>query len=112
MVGVTYCDYGEEVLICKPKGEMFQKAMMEAGVRDKQRCLFVDDSFSIPPLEDYNLFLVNCDGAKEFGWKEVCHLLFPEDPIPDAVDGIRQIQDLNELRGIYPHMFLKRHQID
>jgi hypothetical protein len=24
---------------------MFQKAMMEAGVRDKQKCLFVDDSY-------------------------------------------------------------------
>ena len=34
-------------LFVNPKGEMFQKAMMEAGVRDKQKCLFVDDSFGI-----------------------------------------------------------------
>lgn len=48
-VGVTYCDYGQEVLVCKPKGGMFQKAMMEAGVKDKQRCIFVDDSIRIRP---------------------------------------------------------------
>ena len=44
-VGVTYCDYGREILICKPQTEMFEKAMMEAAVTDKKKCLFVDDSF-------------------------------------------------------------------
>jgi hypothetical protein len=58
------------------------------------------------------LIIVNCVGAKEYGWKEVCHLLFPEDPIPAAENGIRQIRDLNELREIYPQMFLNRHHID
>jgi pyrimidine and pyridine-specific 5'-nucleotidase len=53
MEGVTYCDYGQEALVCKPKGEMFQKAMMEAGVRDKQKCLFVDDSLGIAFLETW-----------------------------------------------------------
>jgi pyrimidine and pyridine-specific 5'-nucleotidase len=47
MEGVTYCDYGQEILICKPSGDMFQRAMMEAGVRDKHKCLFVDDSLGI-----------------------------------------------------------------
>ena len=45
MVGITYCDYGQDVLICKPKEEMFKKAMSEAGVKDKSKCYFVDDSF-------------------------------------------------------------------
>jgi pyrimidine and pyridine-specific 5'-nucleotidase len=44
-VGVTYCDYGEKVLICKPKMEMYQKAMQEAGIADVNKCYFVDDSF-------------------------------------------------------------------
>jgi len=55
---------------------------------------------------------VNVVGAKEFGWKEVCHLLSPGDNVPPAVDGIRQISDLDELRQIYHHLFRKRHQID
>jgi pyrimidine and pyridine-specific 5'-nucleotidase len=49
-VGVTYCDYGQEVLICKPKPEMYEKAMSEAEVTDKAKCLFVDDSYGISPL--------------------------------------------------------------
>jgi len=47
-LGVTYCDYGQEILICKPKAEMYYKAMMEAGVSDKQKCFFVDDSQGTP----------------------------------------------------------------
>lgn len=108
-IGITYCDYAEELLVCKPKVEMFQKAMNEAGVRDKQKCLFVDDSYGITTLE-MRLIIVNVVGAKEFGWKKVCHLLFPEDPVPAPVDEIRQIKDLDELREIYPHVFRKRHQ--
>jgi pyrimidine and pyridine-specific 5'-nucleotidase len=45
--GVTYCDYGQDILVCKPKKEMFQKAMMEAGVTDNEKCLFVDDSYGM-----------------------------------------------------------------
>ena len=66
----------------------------------------------VSPFSGLGLIIVNCVGAKEYGWKEVCHLLFPEDPIPAAENGIRQIQDLDELREIYPHVFLKRHHID
>lgn len=51
-------------------------------------------------------------GAKNFGWLEVSHLLFPEDTIPPKVDGIRQIHDLEELREIYPHLFRKKAQND
>ena len=47
-LGITYCDYGQEVLLCKPKPEMFQRAMVEAGVTNKQKCLFVDDSYGTP----------------------------------------------------------------
>lgn len=104
-VGVTYCDYGQEVLICKPKPEMYEKAMSEAEVTDKAKCLFVDDSYGISPPTKANE--VNVVGAKEFGWKEVCHLLFPEDTVPPAEQGIRQIHDLKALREIYPHVFRK-----
>lgn len=67
---------------------------------------------SVSPFSGQMLIIVNCVGAKEYGWKEVCHLLSPEDRIPPRENGIRQIQDLNELREIYPDAFLKRCHID
>ena len=39
--GMTYCDYAQEKLICKPHEEMFTKAMAEAGVNEMKDCYFV-----------------------------------------------------------------------
>lgn len=53
--GLTYCDYGAatEVVeegkgeirgfVCKPHRRMFEKAMVEAGVVEPQRCFFVGE---------------------------------------------------------------------
>jgi hypothetical protein len=51
------------------------------------------------------LTLVNVIGAKHFGWAGICHLC--EDTFPKPVEGINQIQDLNELRDLYPLFFIK-----
>ena len=39
--GLTYCDYNQRPLICKPQLEMFQKAMRDAGVDHVEECFFV-----------------------------------------------------------------------
>jgi pyrimidine and pyridine-specific 5'-nucleotidase len=39
--GLTYCDYGAPVLLCKPNPEMFAKAMREAKVEEFGSCYFV-----------------------------------------------------------------------
>ena len=39
--GLTYCDYAEQPLICKPHPDMFKKAMRQAGVDDHDKCYFV-----------------------------------------------------------------------
>ena len=39
--GMTYCDYAQEKMICKPHPEMFAKAMAEAGVTEAKSCYFV-----------------------------------------------------------------------
>jgi pyrimidine and pyridine-specific 5'-nucleotidase len=49
-LGITYCDYAQENLVCKPKDEMFVKAMAEAGISDKSKCYFVDDSYGTIPF--------------------------------------------------------------
>ena len=39
--GITYCDYGQEVMICKPRPAMYEKAETEAGAPSSQDCYFV-----------------------------------------------------------------------
>ncbi|KAF3185689.1 hypothetical protein TWF225_005079 [Orbilia oligospora] len=91
--GITYCDYAEEKLVCKPKEEAFLKAMKEASVKDKSKCFFVDDSPS------------NCKGATEFGWTRTAH--FVEEGLPEpAVKASKfQIRNLKELPTVFPELF-------
>ena len=39
--GITYCDYSESPIKCKPRAEMFEKAEAEAGVTSTGDCYFV-----------------------------------------------------------------------
>ncbi|KAF3937295.1 hypothetical protein ABW19_dt0201522 [Dactylella cylindrospora] len=91
--GITYCDYAaEEELVCKPKVEAFEKAMAQAGVTDKSKCYFVDDSAT------------NCVGATEFGWK-TAHFVEEGFPEPKTMSGNYRIRNLKELKTIFPELF-------
>jgi pyrimidine and pyridine-specific 5'-nucleotidase len=39
--GITYCDYSQPTLICKPNVEMWEKAEKEAGALSIRGCYFV-----------------------------------------------------------------------
>lgn len=39
--GITYCDYAQPRLICKPSEEMWEKAEKEAGAKSIDKCYFV-----------------------------------------------------------------------
>ena len=39
--GMTFCDYAQTTMICKPHMEMFEKAMREANVKEMENCYFV-----------------------------------------------------------------------
>lgn len=39
--GLTFCDYSQMPLICKPHPDMYKKGMREAGVSDVKDCYFV-----------------------------------------------------------------------
>jgi pyrimidine and pyridine-specific 5'-nucleotidase len=41
--GVTFCDYSEPKLVCKPNTEMWEKAEREAGARSINDCYFVGE---------------------------------------------------------------------
>ncbi|SLM39193.1 pyrimidine 5-nucleotidase [Lasallia pustulata] len=92
--GITYCDYSQKPLVCKPHGEMFAKAEAEAGVASAEDCYFVDDSH------------LNCRHAQARGWTTV-HLLEPGDPEPATRAARYQIRGLEELRHIFPQFFIK-----
>lgn len=42
--GMTYCDYGQLPLVCKPSQEMYAKAEKEAGAPSTESCYFVGTS--------------------------------------------------------------------
>lgn len=39
--GITYCDYSQEKITCKPNTEMYEKAMREASATEYENCYFV-----------------------------------------------------------------------
>lgn len=41
--GITFCDYSQPTLVCKPNTEMWEKAEREAGVRSIEDCYFVGE---------------------------------------------------------------------
>jgi len=102
--GITYCDYSvaNEVydkdgqgpgLVCKPKEEMYTKAMEEAGIADKSKCYFVDDS------------AINCEGAVKFGWEKVAHFVEGGLKEPEVMAGRWTVRTLDELKGVWPQLF-------
>ncbi|KAL2120485.1 hypothetical protein VTJ04DRAFT_4512 [Mycothermus thermophilus] len=90
--GVTYCDYSQIPLTCKPQPAMYHKAMREAGVERVEDCFFVDDSYT------------NCKRAAELGWTTV-HLVEEGIQPPPTPACQYQIKDLEELRTIFPQFF-------
>jgi len=113
--GVIFCDYGEDTedFSCKPEPSFYHKAMVQAGVQDPTKCLFVDDSLS------------NIQGAKRVGWirsvhfRERAHEADEELRINHtardqekllAKDGIPIINDLQQLREAWPDIFIQLEQ--
>lgn len=91
--GITFCDYGMERLICKPREEAFRKAMSDAGITKFEDCYFVDDSE------------LNCKKAEELGWVAV-HLKEDGVDIPATSSCKYQIKELVELKSLFPQFLL------
>lgn len=52
--GLTFCDYGQQPLICKPDPRMYEKAMREAGIEQPENCFFVGKQiFLVPHLPSH-----------------------------------------------------------
>jgi pyrimidine and pyridine-specific 5'-nucleotidase len=90
--GITFCDYSQPPLICKPSQDMYEKAEIEAKVPSTEQCYFVDDSH------------LNCKHAAERGWTTV-HLVEPTLPVPRVPASQYMIRSLEELRTLFPQFF-------
>ncbi|KAK0784001.1 putative suppressor of disruption of TFIIS [Friedmanniomyces endolithicus] len=90
--GITYCDYGAEKLLCKPRREMYDKAMQDSGTTDISQCYFVDDN------------ALNARAGTEYGW-ESAHLVEPSVKAPEQSVSDFQIRSLEELRQVFPELF-------
>ncbi len=98
--GITFCDYGEYPILSKPNHDMYSKAMIDANVRDKSKCHFVDDSHCKSIVFD----TVNVVAAKSYGWTKCIHLC-DHDRIPDKADDTITIYSLEEMRSVLPEFF-------
>lgn len=95
--GITYCDYGQVPLICKPKAEMFDKVMKEAGVpfHRKDRCLYVDDS------------ALNVEAAIKYGWTSgSVQYVDSDQALPKTPAGTHVIRSILDLPIIFPEIFV------
>ncbi|CUS10299.1 unnamed protein product [Tuber aestivum] len=116
--GITYCDYAQEKLICKPQIAMFEKAMKEASITDRSNCYFVGKFFNFWHLE-LNFMIqtltgvktnpddttINCRAAISYGWENTVQKLEPGDPEPPVPAAKHNIWNLEELRTLYPEFF-------
>lgn len=92
--GMTFCDYGQDDLVCKPMKESFDKAMYEAGITKYENCYFVDDSS------------INIKAAVDLGFKKVVHFIERDEDLEKSkVDGSLLIRDILELPKVLPDLF-------
>jgi pyrimidine and pyridine-specific 5'-nucleotidase len=105
--GMTFCDYAQETMICKPYPEMFAKAMKEAGIEEMNGCYFVGKKFYLrerPMLTCPDDSALNCRKAEELGWN-VAHLVEEGERLPKNKPCKFQIRHLEELRNLFPQFF-------
>lgn len=106
--GLTYCDYGQVPLVCKPHEDMFRKAMKEAGVSDVEDCFFIGKhrvgSIRVPLTRYVDDSHSNCSGAQKAGWIAI-HYLEKDLPEPSQPAGQYCIRNLEQLRDVLPQFF-------
>jgi pyrimidine and pyridine-specific 5'-nucleotidase len=123
--GLVYCDYEQIDFTCKPEPDYYHnvsssysfgheyrlcliQAMKQANISDPSKCYFIDDSRP------------NVTSAKELGWGHCVHFFevgletmdggkmkkLARDTNTNDAEGIAQISDLEELRTLWPEIFV------
>ncbi|KAG2013559.1 SSM1 [Coprinopsis cinerea AmutBmut pab1-1] len=106
---VVYCDYRIKDFLCKPEPEYYRMAMSKAGITDPSKCYFVDDNRA------------NVEAAAKEGWGHCVHFCekglhtveggkvsqIGNEPLSDASPTVIDISHLEELRKIWPEIFIQ-----
>lgn len=92
--GITYCDYAQRDLICKPKHGAFANALRDAQAVP-EKSYYVDDSY------------INIKAAHDVEhWFKTIHYVDPDDPVPEPQAGDFVIRDILDLPLVIPELFL------
>ena len=96
--GMTYCDYNEFPLICKPMEPSFEKAFKESGAVTKENLYFIDDSE------------INVKAARKFDWENVIQYIERDSDLPKDLSaypalGIHVVRNILDLEAVCPELF-------
>ncbi|BAO39974.1 protein SSM1 [Kluyveromyces marxianus] len=86
--GITYCDYSQHDLVCKPDTRAFEKAKIQSGLGSYSNAYFIDDSAG------------NIRTAIKLGFKKAIHLVereTPDEPLGSSPEEAVVINSITEL---------------
>ncbi|KAF8195791.1 pyrimidine 5-nucleotidase [Mycena galopus ATCC 62051] len=106
--GLIFCDYQQPNFACKPDAKYYHDALVKAQVTDVNKIYFVDDN------------RINVDAARALGWGHVAHFCeaglvhveggrvkeIGSERKVNVENGVEVIADLEELREIWPEVFI------
>lgn len=81
--GLTFCDYRQSPIVCKPMTPFFNNVLKTTNVDDVSKVSFVDDSE------------INVKAAFKLGWGKVIHYV----EIPEELTKLKAKPDFNEYYG-------------
>ncbi|AMD22427.1 HGR088Cp [Eremothecium sinecaudum] len=93
--GITYCDYSEKSLVCKPSLEAFYKAKAQSGLGQFKNAYFVDDSG------------INIKAGLEVGMAKCAHVVetVVDEDMGESPEGCAVISHITDLPKAVPELF-------
>lgn len=96
--GLSYCDYNDFPLICKPMEKAFEKAFKESGATKKENIYFIDDSE------------INVKAASKFNWGKIIQYVELDSDLPSDLNtypalNIHIIRSILDIKKVCPELF-------
>jgi pyrimidine and pyridine-specific 5'-nucleotidase len=92
--GLTYCDYSQTDLVCKPSVKMFNKALREAnGGNSFENHYFIDDS------------VANIQTSTSLGFAKSIHFAERDEDLGKTPEGAILVRDILDLPKVIPELF-------
>ena len=96
--GLSFCDYNNFPLICKPMEGAFEKAFIESGAVKKENVYFIDDSE------------INVKAARKFDWGKVIQYVELDSDLPEDLNtypalDIHIVRSIMDLRSVCSELF-------